>query len=81
MSNVPPGFEWYHPDFHANSSKFTLEELLPYDGQHVAWSRDGTRILASGKDYDELYSKLDALGIASDQVIHDFIDLSGASHL
>ena len=81
MNPVPPGFEWYHPDFQANMSKFTLDQLLPYDGQHIAWSRDGMRIVASGKDLDEVFEKLDALGVPSNQVVHDFIDLSGTSHL
>ncbi len=81
MNEVPPGFEWFHPDFHENMSKFTLEQLLPYEGQHIAWSRDGTRIVTSGKDYDELFAHLDALGVPSDQIVHDFIDLSGASRV
>src|SRR4051794_32301804 len=36
--------------FHENTSKFTLDQLAPFEGKHVAWSLDGTRILASGDD-------------------------------
>jgi hypothetical protein len=60
--------------YHQNRRKFPLEELAKYAGQHVAFSPDGTRILASGADLDELDNKLTAAGIPISQVVHAFID-------
>jgi hypothetical protein len=57
-----------------NRWKFPPELLIPYEGKHVAWSPDGTRILASGVSLDEVDEKLAALGIHFSQVVHDFID-------
>jgi hypothetical protein len=60
--------------FAKNRSRFPPEDLLPYAGQHIAWSADGTRVLASGRDMDEVENKVIAAGIAPDQVVFDFID-------
>jgi hypothetical protein len=60
--------------FEENQRKFPPEELIPYAGQQVAWSPDGTRILASGSDLDEVDQKLAAMGIQFSQVVHDYID-------
>jgi hypothetical protein len=50
------------------------EELAKYVGQHVAWTPDGSRILAAGADVHEVDDKLAALGIHFSQVVHDYID-------
>ncbi len=60
--------------FDENRSTFPLDELLKYAGKHVAFSPDGTRILASGEDVEEVDRKLEALGIHFSQVVHDYID-------
>lgn len=39
------------------------EELSPYQGQWVAWSDDGCRLLASATDLDGLFQELDRKGI------------------
>lgn len=36
--------------FRANQSRFPREQLAKYNGQYVAWSDDGTRILAANAD-------------------------------
>jgi hypothetical protein len=41
----------------------------------VAFSPDGTRILASGDDMNEVDGKLEAVGIHFSQVVHDYIDI------
>ncbi len=55
-----------------NRAKWTLEELQPYGGQWVAWSFDGTRIVASDLDPLKLVEKLDAMGIPTDEVLHAY---------
>ncbi len=60
--------------FDANRSNYPPEQLLPYAGHHVAWSPDGTRILASGGSREEVDEKLQAAGIHFSQVVHDYID-------
>jgi hypothetical protein len=55
-----------YPDmgiFQENRCRFPPDQLLPYSGQHVAWSLDGTSILASGQDMEEVENKLVAAGI------------------
>jgi hypothetical protein len=60
--------------FEENRGKFPPEDLLPYAGQHIAWSPDGTRILANGRDMDEVEKKVIAAGIPPSQVVFDYID-------
>ncbi len=60
--------------FSENRCNFSPEQLLLYAGQHVAWSPDGTRILASGEDMDAVEKKLIAAGIHPSQVVFDYID-------
>jgi hypothetical protein len=49
--------------YNENRNKFPEEQLEPYAGQWVAFSLDGTRILAAGKDLEEAMAKLEASGI------------------
>jgi hypothetical protein len=67
--------------FHENRVNYPPEQLLPYAGLHVAWSLDGTRILASGEDQEALFAKLDAAGIDCAGVVIDYIDPPGAVYL
>ena len=43
---------WLDPDFLENQRRFPAEELLRRTGQHIAWSWDGSGILAPGTDPD-----------------------------
>jgi hypothetical protein len=78
---VPPGFEYYHPDFNKNQRELTLEQLMPYDQMYVAWNREGNRVVASGKTRKEAYENAEALGLDFRVIIFDFIDLSGNPHI
>ena len=60
--------------FSDNRAKFPYEGLIPYLGQHVAWTPDATRILASGNSLEEVDDQLAAMGISAGMVVHDFID-------
>jgi len=57
-----------------NRNKLPQEELDPFVGKHVAFSMDGTRILASGDDSIEVERKLVAAGFDPSQVIFSHID-------
>lgn len=68
--------------FNDNVNRFPFEELVKYAGQHVAWSLDGTQILASGTDFDEVTKNLVAAGINPSRVVHGYVDpMDGTSLL
>ena len=67
--------------FEENRSKFPVEELAKYWGKHVAFSPDGTRIVASGDSIAEVDDKLEAAGIHFSQVVHSYVDLPDASYI
>jgi hypothetical protein len=54
METKFPDVPWIDPNFDENCRHIAQEELDKYAGRHVAYSWDGTRIVASGIDYDEL---------------------------
>lgn len=66
----PPDLSHYEE----NRRQFPLEELAKYWGKHVAFSPDGTRIVASGDSFDEVIDQLQAAGIHFSQVVHSYID-------
>jgi hypothetical protein len=57
--------------FNENSSKIPYEDLIKYRGQVIAWTLDGTRILASGRDELDVAAKLREVGIDIGQVVFD----------
>ncbi len=65
----PPDLSLYEH----NRSQFSLEELAKYAGQHIAFSADGTCILASGSSMDEVEQKLEAAGIDPSQVVGSYV--------
>jgi hypothetical protein len=72
---------WTDPCFLDNQRNFPAEELLRYQGQHIAWSWDGSRILAHDSDRRTLDQKLRAAGIDPLEVIHDFVEDPNLSYL
>ncbi len=70
----PHDDNWVPACFAENQQKFPFEELLKYTGQHVAWSWDGTQIVASAPDIDTLYERVAAAGIPSNRVVLDYVD-------
>ncbi len=73
----PPDLSHYEE----NRCKFPLEELAKHWGKHVAFSPDGTRIVASGDSLDEVIEKLQAAGIHFSQVVHAYIDPPDVSYI
>jgi hypothetical protein len=59
--------------FPSNRRLFPLEELARYAGLYVAWSPDGTHILASGASEEAVEQQLQAAGIPPSQVIGEYI--------
>ena len=60
--------------YHQNRRNFPLEELAKYAGQYVAFSPDGTRILASGASEEEMEQNLIAAGVHPSQVVGTYVD-------
>jgi hypothetical protein len=60
--------------YEENRSKFPPEELLKYAGKFVAFSPDGTRIVASGDTDEEMEANVIAAGIHPSQVVGAYID-------
>jgi hypothetical protein len=69
-----PDRPWPDPNHDENRAKVPWEELEKYRGRHVAWSWDGTHIVADAAELEELYDRLDALGVPSDRVVFSYID-------
>jgi hypothetical protein len=79
--NNNPLEPWLDPTFVENQRRFPAEQLLRYAGQHIAWSWNGSQILASDQDRRTLEEKLRAAGIDPLQVIHDFVEDPNLSYL
>jgi hypothetical protein len=77
MSDTPSDDRWLGPEFFVNQRCFPPEELLKYAGRYIAWSWDGSRILASGESMEEVEQKLVASGIDPSRVVGDYIDHLG----
>ena len=74
MNTDRPEIPWIETTFSMNRAKIPPEELLRYAGQHIAWSWDGTRILAGDPDRRRLDEKLRGAGIDPARVVHDYVD-------
>ena len=56
-------------EFRRNQSRFPRAELEKYNGQFVAWSDDGTHILAAHTDPAQVDAMLVSLGIYPGDVL------------
>ena len=59
--------------FRSNQSRFPARELKKYNGKYVAWSPDGTHIIASDKDPERLCRKLVKRGFKPGEVLVDTV--------
>jgi hypothetical protein len=59
--------------FQKNRQNFPVSELARYAGQFVAWSPDGTRILACNEDELKLAEAIRAAGHNSAEVLIAFV--------
>ncbi len=56
-----------------NRQQFPLQELMKYAGKYVAWSPDGTRIIACDEDEERLDQAMIAGGHDPAEVLVSFI--------
>ena len=61
--------------YRENRARFPLAELVKYDGQWVAFSLDGRRVIASSDDLAMLDSLVVAAGVDPEQVALERIEL------
>ena len=81
MNTKFPDVPWIDPNFHENQLHIAQEELDKYAGRHVAYSWDGTRIVASGSDHEELARNLAAAGLDPSRVVWGYVDAGDVSYL
>jgi hypothetical protein len=67
--------------FDRNRAEFPEEQLEPYRGKYVSWNREGTKIVAFGDTWAELYERMKELGIDPATTVDEFIPASEASYL
>ena len=72
---------WPHPDLDKNRAAFPIEELMKYTGRHIAWSWDGTKILADGATLGEVMDKLETMQVDGSRVVHDYVDDPNVSYV
>jgi hypothetical protein len=58
--------------FIENRNKVAPEVWFKHAGRYVAWNLEGTAIVASGADLEELEANLAAAGIKGDQVVQSY---------
>jgi hypothetical protein len=60
--------------FRENRSRISLDELRKYNGQWVAFSEDGLRIVASGEELEEAAKRVEAAGAELKDVLFERIE-------
>ena len=60
-----------------NRGKFSPEDLLPYAGQWLAWSADGSRIVAHHADLGQVLREVEQSGLSRDDVVLDHLPTGG----
>lgn len=68
-----------HRLYRENRSRMTYEDLREYQGQWMAFSSDGARILASGPTLLELDARLVSAGVDPQEVAFESIELEDIS--
>jgi hypothetical protein len=61
-------------EFRKNQSQFPLDELEKYNGKYVAWSEDGTHILASDEDMVRLHKTIQEAGYDTGEILIAFVE-------
>jgi hypothetical protein len=70
-----PPFPHPGPDFDRNRDRLPAAERNKWLGRHVAWSWDGTRIVAGADTLADVITELRRLRVDPSTVVFDFIDL------
>jgi hypothetical protein len=61
-----------------NRNAVPIEQLLPYENQHVAWSADGTHIIAGDTDPLRLVARLKEAGVGPEDCVLSLVDFVGS---
>jgi hypothetical protein len=69
-----PNVPWVPRDYDANRAKIPSEIIDRFRGMQVAYSWDGSQILAGAPTVEELYRRLDEAGIDTSRVVFSYID-------
>jgi hypothetical protein len=64
-----------------NRNQFSRDELMRHAGKYVAWSPDGTRILASAEELAQVAATVKGLGFDSAEVVLGFVPATDAAFL
>lgn len=64
----------FNSDIRRKPCKFPAEERRKYDGQWIAFSADGRRIVASAEDIDSLEDRLAAAGQDPEKLTFERVD-------
>lgn len=74
MPEPRTGVPWLTAEYFRNRQAFPPEELMKYGGQYVAFSWDGTHIVASALTYEELEDRVTAAGHDPERVVSAYVD-------
>jgi hypothetical protein len=69
-----PDVPWPHPEHDANRDRIPIEVIDQYRGMQVAYSWDGSQIVAAAPTWEELFRRLDEAGIKQGTVVLGYID-------
>ncbi len=61
--------------YRQNRERFPATDLIPYDGQWVAFSTDGRQIVASGDSIGEVSERVGAARLDLDEVVLERIEI------
>lgn len=61
-------------EHHQNRARLSEEQLRPYYGKEVAWNLDGTQIVASGDDFDQVFQAVLDAGLDPEHVVFAEVD-------
>ncbi len=65
----------FQPNEHfRNRELLSEEQLRPYLGKEVAWSLDGTQIVASADEFDKVYQAVLDAGLDPEHVVFSFVE-------
>jgi hypothetical protein len=69
-----PNVPWVPRDHDANRAKIPSEIIDRFRGMQVAYSWDGSHIVAGAPTWEELFRRLDEAGIETSRVVFGYID-------
>ncbi len=73
----PHDDNWIPACFGPNQQRFRSDEILKYPGKYIAWSWEGTHVVASADSNPELFEKVKSLGLNPSRVVYDYVDPIG----